>query len=147
MDDPREEIRRVINERIEAIRGKDAPVAVALLSDDLVAFEMVPPLALQSTAARDADAFAAWLAAFDEIDVEVRELAIEADESNGFVAALHHLSGSRIGGHPVSLWMRSTLCFRRDGASWKIVHSHSSVPVYPGPDAKAALDLQPQSTD
>jgi ketosteroid isomerase-like protein len=39
--------------------------------------------------------------------------------------------------------MRSTLCFRRDGDEWKIVHAHTSLPFYPGPEFKAAIDLQP----
>jgi ketosteroid isomerase-like protein len=147
MDDPREEIRAVISERIEAIQNKDAAAAIALLGEDIVAFEMVPPLALSARAARDADTFAAWLGGFEEIDVEVQGLAIEADDKVGFSAALHHLTGRRVGGQKVSLWMRSTLCFRRGRNGWKIAHSHTSVPFYPGPDMKAALDLQPQSTD
>ncbi|HYX47827.1 MAG TPA: nuclear transport factor 2 family protein [Sphingomicrobium sp.] len=147
MDDPREEIRRVINDRIDAIRSKDAASAVACLAPEILAFEMVPPLVSPAGAARDADAFGAWLAGFEEIDVEPVELAIEADERIGFAAALHHLVGTRIGGHAVSLWMRSTLCFLRDCEGWKIVHSHTSVPFYPGREPNAALDLQPQSTD
>jgi ketosteroid isomerase-like protein len=149
MDDPRDEIRRVISERIAAIRAKNAEAAVASLADDALAFEMVPPLALPAGAARDAAGFAAWLAGFEEIDVEVRELVIEADEKVAFGAALHRLHGTRVGGIPINLWMRSTLCFRRQVDGWKIAHSHTSVPFYPGPEAKAALDLQPtsQSTD
>lgn len=149
MDDPREEIRRIVSGRIAAIRGRNVEAAIAALAEDVLAFEMVPPLALPAAAARDAGGFAAWLAGFQEIDVEVRELAIEADGTLGFAAALHHLRGTRVGGHPVSLWMRSTLCFRREAGGWKIAHSHTSVPFYPGPEGKAALDLQPapQSTD
>lgn len=149
MDDVRDAIRRVISDRIDAIRAKNAEVAIACLADDVLAFEMVPPLTQPAGAARDAAALAAWLAGFDDIDVQVRELAIEADERVAFAAALHHLRGTRAGGHPVSLWMRSTLCFRRERNVWKIAHSHTSVPFYPGPEAKAALDLEPaaQSTD
>ena len=149
MDDPRDEIARVISERVAAIRAKNAEAAVACLAHDVLAFEMVPPLALPAGAARDAAGFAAWLAGFEEIEVEVRELAIEADEKIAFAAALHRLRGTRVGVESVSLWMRSTLCFRREVDGWKIAHSHTSVPFYPGPGAKAALDLQPppQSTD
>ena len=149
MDDAREEIRRIVSERIAAIRMRNAEAAIACLADDVLAFEMVPPLVVPAGAAGDPSAFAAWLAGFEDIDVEVRELAIEADETVAFAAALHHLRGRRVGGTPVSVWMRSTLCFRREGDGWKIAHSHTSVPFYPGPDTKAALDLEPtaQSTD
>ena len=36
------------------------------------------------------------------------------------VVALHHLTGKRVDRREVSLWMRSTLCFRREGGAWKI---------------------------
>jgi ketosteroid isomerase-like protein len=39
--------------------------------------------------------------------------------------------------------MRSTMCFRRESGGWKIAHAHTSVPFYPGPEPRAALDLEP----
>lgn len=143
MNQQQQEIRDLIDERIDAIRRKDAAGAIATLADDVVAFEMVPPLALPPGAARDPEGFAAWLATFDDIAVEVRDLRIEASGDTGFSHALHHLTGTRTGGAKVTLWMRSTMGFRRIGGAWKIAHAHSSVPFYPGPEMKAALDLQP----
>jgi len=138
------EIRELIERRIEAIRNKDAAAAIECLSEAVVAFEMVPPLALPRATANDEQAFAAWLSGFEQIAVEVRDLVVEADGKLAFAHALHHLTGSRVGGAPVDLWLRSTLCFRREAGGWKIVHAHSSVPFYPGPDFKAAVDLKPQ---
>jgi len=138
------EIRALIDERLAAIRDKDAHRAMRGIAEDVVAFEMVPPLALPPGAANDEQAFAAWLSGFEQIAVEVRDLVVEADGKLAFAHALHHLTGSRVGGAPVDLWLRSTLCFRREAGGWKIVHAHSSVPFYPGPDFKAAVDLKPQ---
>jgi ketosteroid isomerase-like protein len=137
------EIRKVIDERIHAIRARDAARAVAVLSNDVVAFELAPPLALAPGAARDAEGFAAWLAGFEEIDVEVRGLAIEAGGELGFAHSLHHLKGTRVGGREVSLWMRSTLCFRREAGEWKIAHAHTSVPFHMDGSFRAAVDLTP----
>lgn len=145
MADAQSEIRDIIDERIRAIRAKDAVAAVEYLAADVVAFEMVPPLALPPGSARDSDAAAAWLGGFEKINVEVRDLHIEADASVGFARALHNLTGTRSGGHRVDLWMRSTLCFRREEGGWKIAHSHTSVPFYPGPEMKAAVDLVPSA--
>jgi ketosteroid isomerase-like protein len=100
------EIRRLIDGRIAAMRAKDAAAAVACLADDVVAFELAPPLALPSGAARDVAGFAAWLSAFEEIDVEVGDLRIEAAGEVGFAYALHHLTGTRAGGHKVDLCAR-----------------------------------------
>jgi ketosteroid isomerase-like protein len=137
------EIGAVVAERIDAIRSKDAKRAVDLLSDDVVAFELAPPLAALPEAARDLQAFGVWLDGFDNIDIKVREMHIEADEVVGFARALHHLVGTRRDGRPISLWLRSTLCFRREGSAWKIAHAHSSVPMYMDGSFRAAIDLQP----
>jgi len=139
-----QEIRAVIAARIAAMRAKDAQSAIDCLSKDVVAFELAPPLALPPGAARDAEGLAAWLGGFETLDVEVRDMNIEADGDVGFAHALHHLTGTRHGGRPVSLWMRSTLCFRREGESgWKIAHAHTSVPFLMDGSFKAAVDLEP----
>src|SRR5690242_17602828 len=93
-----DEIRAVIDARIAAMRAKDAKAAVACLAEDVVAFELAPPLALAPGAARDAEGLAAWLAGFEALDVEVRDMKIEADGDVGFAHALHHLTGTRPGG-------------------------------------------------
>ena len=143
MADGTAEIRTIIEERIAAMRDKDAERAVACLSDDVVAFELAPPLAMPPGAARDAQGLAAWMSGFEEIDIEVRDMRIEADGDVGFAHALHHLRGRRAGAHPVSLWMRSTLCFRREADGWRIAHAHTSVPFHMDGSFRAATDLQP----
>ena len=137
------EIRALVEERIAAIAARDAARAVAVLADDVVAFELAPPLALPPGAAKDEAGLGAWLAGFDRIAVEVRDMTVEADERAGFAHALHRLSGTRPDGRAVSLWMRSTLCFRRDGAAWRIAHAHTSVPFHMDGSFRAAVDLKP----
>ena len=144
MGSPEAEIRALIEERIEAMRAKDAARAIATLSNDVVAFELAPPLAVPAAGARDKQALAAWLAGFEEIDVETHDLVIEADERSGFARALHHLTGTRTDGRAVSLWMRSTLCFRRETDGWKIAHAHTSVPFHMDGSFRAAVDLEPR---
>jgi len=73
------EIRALIEERLAAIRDKDAHRAMRGIAEDVVAFEMVPPLALPRATANDEQAFAAWLSGFEQIAVEVRDLVVEAD--------------------------------------------------------------------
>jgi ketosteroid isomerase-like protein len=143
MTDAETQIRSLIDERIAAIRDRDAKRAIACLASDVVAFELAPPLALGPGAARDVQAFAAWLSGFEAIEVDVRDMRIEADGDVGFAHALHHLTGTRTGGHQVSLWMRSTLCFRREDSGWKIAHAHTSVPFHMDGSFRAATDLQP----
>ena len=144
MSDAKAVIRSIVEERIAALQSKDARRAVACLTEDVVAFELAPPLTLAPGAARSSESLAAWLAGFEQLNVEVRDMRIEADAEIGFAHALHHLTGTRVGGQPVSLWMRSTLCFRREGAAgWKIAHAHTSVPFHMNGSFRAATDLEP----
>jgi len=143
MAEAEKEIRAVIDRRIAAMKAKDTAAAVDCLADDVVAFELAPPLAMSAGAARDPAALAAWRDGFEDFDIEVRDMAIEASGDIGFAHALHHLSGTRPGGRAVSLWMRSTLCFRRAADGWKITHAHTSVPFHMDGSFRAAVDLEP----
>ena len=137
-----DQIRAVIEERIAALREKDAGRAIAVLADDVIAFDLGPPLALAPAVARDVDSFAEWFGGFEEIAVNVRDLHVEASGSIGFAHALYRLSGTR-GGRGVGLWMRSTLCFRRESNDWRIAHAHTSVPMLLDGTFKAAVMLTP----
>ena len=62
MNDDEAAIRAVIEERAAAMRDKDARRAIATLADEIVAFELAPPLALGPARARDEAGLAGWLA-------------------------------------------------------------------------------------
>ena len=143
MTEQQAEIEAIIEERIDALRSKDAVRAISTLTTDIVSFELPPPLRVSSSVARDVEALEAWLEGFERIDIEIREMKIEVDQRIGFARALHHLTGVRPDGRPVSLWLRSTLCFRREDGAWKIAHAHSSVPFYMDGSFRAAVDLEP----
>ena len=131
MSEAEAEIRELIDARIAAIKAKDAAAANEFLADDVVAFEVTPPLALPAGAARDVKQLSAWLDRFKEIQVEVEDLSIEAGDRVAFAHAVHRLVGTAVGGQAVNARMRSTLCFRREAEGWKIAHSHTSVPFRP----------------
>jgi ketosteroid isomerase-like protein len=140
-----EAIRAVIGARADAMRRKDAAAAVALLADDIVAFEMIPPLVLPPEAARNEQAMAGWFAGWEgPIEIEIRDLAIHTDGDVAFSHSLNRLAGTRLGGGRTDIWMRSTLGFRRTPDGWRIVHGHTSVPFDPSDGFKASLTLKPQ---
>jgi len=137
----REAVIDVLNERIEAIRAKNAEAATATLSPTIIAFEMVPPLSLPPGSAADVDSLAAWLAGWQDIDVHMQDLVVHAAGDVAFAHSLHRLSGTMTDGRTLSIWMRSTIGLRNESGKWKIVHAHTSVPVRT--DGKAAFDLEP----
>jgi ketosteroid isomerase-like protein len=137
-------IRALIDERTAAIRDKDAARAMATLARDVIAFELAPPLSLGPDAARDEAGLAAWLSGWEgPIGIEIRELHIEAGGAVGWCRSLNRLYGTLKGGRAVNMWMRSTLCFRREQGVWKIAHGHSSVPFLMDDSFRAATDLKP----
>lgn len=137
-------IRELIDAQVDSFRRKDAAAAVALLADDVVAFEMIPPLVLPPQSARSEQAMAGWFAGWDgPITVEIRDLVVHVGGDVAFSHSLNRLTGTRFGGGRTDIWMRSTLGFRRIGDGWRIAHGHTSVPFDPADGFRARLDLRP----
>lgn len=139
-----QDIRALIDAQVDAFRHKDAAAAVATLAEEVVAFEMIPPLVLPPEMARSKQAMAGWFAGWEgPVNVEIRDLVIHAGGDVAFAHSLNRLSGTRLGGGITDIWMRSTLGFRRTADGWRIVHGHSSVPFDPAEGFRARLDLKP----
>lgn len=139
-----QEIEALLAERVEAMRTHDAARAIATLSPDVVAFELAPPLSLRPDEARDIGALEAWFGGWQgPLEVEIKDLKVEASGDLAFTHSLNRLSGTRPGGRAVSFWMRSTLGLRRSEDGWKIIHAHTSVPFHMDGSFRAALDLEP----
>lgn len=137
-------IKAVIAERVEAMRVKDPARAMAVLSDEVVAFELAPPLRLGPAEARDEAALAAWLDGWQGgVDIEVARLTVAASGEVAFAHSLNRLRGTRPDGREVDFWMRSTLGLRKQSGQWKIAHGHTSVPFHMDGSFRAALDLEP----
>ena len=144
MPDAEAEIRALIDARAQAMRDKDAAAAMACLSEDVVAFELAPPLALGPKQVRDVAGLEAWFESWSgPLEVEIRDLSISVSGDVGYCHSLHRLAGTRTDGRQVSFWMRSTLGLRRIDGRWTIAHAHTSVPFYMDGSNRAALDLAP----
>jgi uncharacterized protein (TIGR02246 family) len=110
--------------------------------DELVAYDVVPPLQYKGNDAYRKD-YVEFLNQFDgPIDVDYREMRVYASGDVGFVHALERFSGKMKNGQPLALWLRATSGVRKINGKWLIVHDHISVPV-DFDTGKAALDLKP----
>jgi ketosteroid isomerase-like protein len=135
-------IRALIEERVAALEAKDGARAVAVLAEDVVAFELAPPLVAEQ--ATDAAAAQGWLDGFEgPVETEIRDLVVHVSRHVAFSHSLNRLRATRRDGRKVDFWMRSTLGFRKLDGAWKIVHGHSSVPFRMDGSFTAALDLAP----
>ncbi|HVG50496.1 MAG TPA: nuclear transport factor 2 family protein [Xanthobacteraceae bacterium] len=134
-------IKAAIVEWTKAIRSKDATKALRHFSEDVVAFDLAPPLKI---AGKDPEGLQAWFDTWDgPIQFEVSDLHIDANDELGVARSLSRIGGTKTSGEDSSVWVRSTVCFRRNRGEWKVFHVHSSVPFYMDGSVRAAIDLTP----
>jgi ketosteroid isomerase-like protein len=124
-----DEIRALLNRRVDALRRRDAASANDSLSRHVVAFEVAGPLQVPSAQATDIALTQAWLDSFDEgPSVTIEELAIHAEGTVAFCHSLNRLQGRRTDGQEIDVTMRSTLGLLKQDGEWKIIHGHTSFP-------------------
>ncbi|HSC61533.1 MAG TPA: nuclear transport factor 2 family protein [Rhizomicrobium sp.] len=137
-------IRDIIDDRSRALYAKNADLAFAHGGSEFVSFDLDPPLARAGDAARDKKGIEGWFATWKgPIGWEVRDVMIHADDHLAFAYGLGHITGTKVEGNDVDLWVRFTNGFRKEGGEWKQIHAHTSTPFYMDGSNRAALDLKP----
>lgn len=145
MSDPTnstDRVRQLVRDRARAVLDRNAGGATVMNADDIVTFDVVPPL--RNTGAGGVrKRTEGW---FDGYSVgpgyEVRDLEVVAGDDVAFAYYLYRVSGTLKDGGEVAMWVRATLGLRRVGGEWRIVHEHDSVPFDPE-SGRALLNLEP----
>jgi uncharacterized protein (TIGR02246 family) len=136
------QIRRLIDDRIKAVRRKDVDALVSHYAPDVLSFDVVNPL---QSAGSDAirKRLEEWFPSFQgSIDFEIRDLTITGSEDVAFCHGLSNVNGTRIDGGKINMWYRTTICYRKMDGKWTVTHEHDSVP-FNVESGKASLDLRP----
>ena len=142
MVDAEQQLRAVIEERIEAVRRKDPAPLAARQAKGIVTFDVLPPLASRGTE-RVEEKTRAWFDAYSsDIGYEVRDLEVRADGALGFCSFVYRVTGTLKSGDQVEMWVRATLGLERQDGEWLIFHDHESVPFDPE-SGRALIDLEP----
>lgn len=124
----------------KAHADKDPDAIVEAYAEDAVICDLAPPLSRRGI---KRDEVAGWLATWDgPITIATRDLDLAIEGAMAFATALTRMRGSQ-GGVEQDIWFRTTLCLRRSGEDWRIVHEHTSVPFYMDGSYRAAVDLAP----
>jgi ketosteroid isomerase-like protein len=135
------EIRGWLDRWTKAFTEKDVDAIMALYADDIVAYDIVPPLQYVGKSAYRSD-YQQFLSQYDTLHVEVRDLHIGATGDLGYAAGLELIGGTLTNGQKSNVWLRFTSLFRKSDGRWLDFHDHVSVPAdiaY----GKAMLELQP----
>ena len=135
-------IKGLIEDGTRSVRDKNIEGVMSLYAQEVVSFDIVPPLRY-----RGADAFRnLWEATFSSfqgpIDYEIHDLSITVGDDVAFTHSLNRISGTMNTGQKTDLWLRWTACWRSINGTWLIVHHHNSVPV-DLQTGRAVLSLKP----
>ncbi|QND54513.1 SnoaL-like domain-containing protein (plasmid) [Phyllobacterium sp. 628] len=134
-------IQAVIEDWAKALGDMDAKRVLSHLTDDLVEFSLAPPLQFQG---KNADNLQNWFDTWvGPIGNKSRDAKITCSENVAFARSLVRMMGTKASGEKVDLWFRQTLGLIRINGTWKICHTHESVPFYMDGSFKAAIDLKP----
>ena len=136
------EIRGWLDRWTKAFAAKDVDAILALYADDIIAYDVVPPLQYKGKAEYRTEYLQFVSQYADNVKVEVRDLHIGANGDLGYAAGLELLSGTLKNGQKSELWLRFTSLFRKTGGRWLDFHDHVSVPA-DIESGKALLDLTP----
>jgi len=136
------EIRHRFDELVKAIRAMDLDQVMSNYADDVVSFDVEPPLQHVGAAAKRKN----WTRVFSmyqrPLHYEVRDLAVAVNDDLAFGHGLVRIGGTSQDGNRTERWLRSTTCFRKVGGNWLIVHDQVSVPL-DLETGSALLNLEP----
>ncbi len=123
------EVRALVDTWVNAVRAKDAIVMMRNYAEDVVIFDVVPPVHSRGVAPYRER----WQQWFDSLEgpvgFEMAEMHLTAGEDLAFWYSVGRISSTPKGGAPQQAWVRATVCFRKIAGRWLVVHEHASMPV------------------
>ena len=122
-------LRGRIDELAQAIRDKNIDHLMTFYADNVVAFDVRPPLDTRG-AGEYRKNFESWLGSFEgPMGFQLKDLRVVPGEGAAFCHYLGLVSGARPGGGASGYWVRGTTCFERRDGQWLVTHEHISMPT------------------
>ena len=136
------QIRDLIYDWADALRAKDLNRIMSHYAPDILAFDAISQLQFKAL-----DAYRKhWEACLSMCSgpsfFEIHDLDITAGDGLAFCHALNRCGGTGEDGQEKVCWMRMTVCYRKIGGDWKVVHEHFSSP-FDMQSGKVSFELQP----
>lgn len=141
----RDEVYQTLESFAEAIREGDIKHIMSFYSDDIIAYDMMPPLefaGIDKYQKSWQEFFINYFKFPVHFDYEKQKFSIDGNVA--FTHALVHMSGEPQNGEKkVDMWMRNTTCLKKIGDKWLITHEHNSLPL--DMEMKGMPDLHPEN--
>jgi ketosteroid isomerase-like protein len=125
------EIQQFLQEFAATIRSGDIDKIMEFYADDIIAYDMMPPLDFRGVETYRKNWEECFTSYFQfPVIFEYRDQKIFANGPYAFCHSLSHMSGKgKKDGKEMEAWMRTTIGLKKFGKSWKIIHEHNSVPL------------------
>lgn len=125
------EIRAIEHELALAVRAGDLRKIMAFYSDDVRAFDLMPPPQFINKSSYKKEA---WENCFTQVfrfpvEFEQHDLRVHAEGDVAYSHCLIHMRGETLDGQSMESWCRNTTGWQKIGGHWLIVHEHNSVPL------------------
>jgi uncharacterized protein (TIGR02246 family) len=135
-------IRQRIDTLADAIRAMDLEGVKPAFAQDVVSFDIEPPLRHLGAEAKWRNWEKVFAAYQPPLAYEIRDFAVTVGDGVAFGHALSRLSGTLKNGNRSGYWVRWTTCFRKIDGHWLIAHDQISVPTDLA-SGRALLNLEP----
>jgi ketosteroid isomerase-like protein len=133
----------LFQQRSDLMGAKDIERLMSLYADDVVYFDLVPPLRYSGAEALRAR-FVDWFSRWDgPIGQELHEPDVAADAQVATAHMLVRAHGTLLAGGSVDYFVRVSNSCRRVDGRWVITHEHVSLPVDLAAGGRAVMDLVP----
>jgi len=121
------EIRRLNDSWAVAVESKDIDAILANYSDDVVVFDVPPPLQIKGLEAYRRN-WEHFLTKFKgTVKCEFQDTRITAGDDAAFLTTLTRISEKKV---PESgSWVRVTVGYRKIAGKWLVTHEHISIPA------------------
>jgi len=124
-----QEIKAAMAQWSHALEAKDADALTALTAEEIILYDVKPPLVIRGQAAYRQ----VWAECLPYFPARFRSehcnIHIHADGDCAFVSGFHHIVPIGEDNRAGDSWMRITIGYRKIRGVWKSVHEHVSIPV------------------
>jgi uncharacterized protein (TIGR02246 family) len=117
-------IRELVEQWRQAVLAKDTRALIAHYAPDVVVFDVVPPASYKG-AEQYRESWQRWFDSMSgPLSFEMHDVQVAV---SGDLAHVHCVNRVAVGEQ--DNLVRATVCFRRIGGEWRVVHEHASVPL------------------
>ncbi len=127
----KDEVLQTLNNFAKAISIGEVSHIMSFYSDDVIAYDMMPPLEFTGKDHYQRswqECFSAQFKFPIQFNYEKQIICVADDMC--FTHALVHMAGQLENEEDkLEMWMRNTTCLKKFGNKWLITHEHNSIPV------------------